>query len=436
MTLRVHPDEIVASDGSPLLAIAPQWNRVRLGEVAQVTNGYPFPSAQFGSSGDIPIIRIRDVGKTSSDTWLSGHFEPEYVVQPGTLLVGMDGDFRAAMWTGPPALLNQRVCKIEIRRPEVYSIQFLSYVLPGYLNAVHRATSAVTVKHLSSETLKALPLPCPPRAEQDSLVDAIEEQLSRVEAGMASLHNAQRRLACLPRRISDQLLKVVEEQGWPVVELGEVLATARYGTSTKCLPSGTGLPVVRIPNVQSGSLELQELKYAVDPALDLSSTMLSEDDVLIIRTNGSLSLIGRAAVVPRLDMPVSFASYLIRLQVDVERIRPRYLLACLESSDGRRQIERMAATSAGQYNLNLAKIRQCRIPLPDGDVQAQVVQSLRAAGEEIERLGGVVKAVSDRARVLRSAVLAAAFSGRLTDQLAGIDVNSDDPLEQPEALIV
>ena len=63
-------------------------------------------------------------------------------------------------------------------------------------------------------------------------------------------------------------------------------------------------------------------KYAIDATLDLG-TLLGElhelkGDILIIRTNGSRSLIGRAAVAESLPYPVAFASYLIQLKLDPE----------------------------------------------------------------------------------------------------------------------
>ena len=118
----------------------------------------------------MPLIRIRDVGKSGTDTWYAGDYDSRYVVEPGSTLVGMDGDFRVAQWQGPKALLNQRVCKLTIRKGSEYDERFLLYVLPGYLKAIHDFTSSVTVKHLSLEDNRRAPNsgPAPPRAEADS----------------------------------------------------------------------------------------------------------------------------------------------------------------------------------------------------------------------------------------------------------------------------
>lgn len=169
MTLRVSPDEIVANSTSPLLAIAPAWERVRLGDVAEITNGAAYKSTHFNNERrGMPLIRIRDVGKPQASTYFDGEYEDRHVVAHGDLLVGMDGDFRAARWEGPDSLLNQRVCRLRVLSDDRYSAALLAHVLQPYLDEIHKVTSAVTVKHLSSRTLQAPdPVAATERARSD-----------------------------------------------------------------------------------------------------------------------------------------------------------------------------------------------------------------------------------------------------------------------------
>ena len=206
MTLRLAPKDIVAQSTSPLLAIADWWERCRLGDVAVVTNGAAFKSASFNTLGDgLPLIRIRDVGQQQAPTHYSGDYEERHLVESGDLLIGMDGDFRIARWTGGRALLNQRVCRLQAHDPDLYCDRFLEYVLQPYLDEIHKVTSSVTVKHLSSRTVTELPIPLPPRAEQERIVAAIDEHFSRLDATDTALAVAQRRLDALRRSAAAEL---------------------------------------------------------------------------------------------------------------------------------------------------------------------------------------------------------------------------------------
>jgi type I restriction enzyme S subunit len=89
---------------------------------------------------EIPLIRIRDIGKNNSDTFYDGSYDSTYIVEAGDLLIGMDGDFNCDRWKGTNALLNQRVCKV-IVASKYYEPTFLDFVLPGYLKAINEQTS-------------------------------------------------------------------------------------------------------------------------------------------------------------------------------------------------------------------------------------------------------------------------------------------------------
>src|SRR6266487_450840 len=154
-------EALLASSDNPLLSSHSSWERVPLGLIASVQNGGPFKSSLFSTDRGLPLIRIRDLQHTSTACLYDGPYDPAFLVQPGDLLVGMDGDFRVARWTGRPGLLNQRVCRIVVRS-EYYDARLLELALQGYVDAIHKSTSSQTVTHLSSRTIEAIPLPLPP----------------------------------------------------------------------------------------------------------------------------------------------------------------------------------------------------------------------------------------------------------------------------------
>lgn len=159
----------------------------------EVQNGFPFESKYFNTSREgMPLLRIRDVVPGSTETFYSGPFDEQFLVQPGDVVVGMDGDFNVRVWRGPTALLNQRVCRLIPRGG--YSPRLLPLVLQGYLDAINARTSSITVKHLSSRTIGEIPLPVPPIGEQARLLESIESYVSRLDAAVDSLKRVQTKL--------------------------------------------------------------------------------------------------------------------------------------------------------------------------------------------------------------------------------------------------
>ena len=193
MALGLTPQQIIDKNTHPLLTISENWTRVHLNLVANVQNGYAFPSKDFSKNAGLPLIRIRDILKDETEDFYTGNYPLEFLVDKGDILIGMDGDFNASVWNGSKGLLNQRVCRV-IPFTNNYTDKFLVICLQPYLNAINSETSAVTVKHLSSKTIQQIPLPLPPLPEQRAIVSKIEQLFSDLDNGIENFKKAQEQL--------------------------------------------------------------------------------------------------------------------------------------------------------------------------------------------------------------------------------------------------
>ena len=91
--------------------------------------------------------------------------------------------------------------------------------------------------------------------------------------------------------------------------------------------------------------------------------LLSPGDVLVNRTN-SLELVGKAATFDRQDGEWAYASYVVRIQVDTERVLPEFVTATINSRIGRRYVLRTARRAIGMVNINAKEMAGFPIPLP------------------------------------------------------------------------
>lgn len=301
-------------------------------------------------------------------------------------------------------------------------------VLPAYLEItaqapqclvpIQAAVKATTKSHqrVRPDFILDQRIPVPSHEEQLRTIARVREAMERVEE-IESLQ--QERLRDSERLLGASLTEVFREttSKHPPRTLGSVLKDCRYGTSTKCRAEPDHVAVLRIPNVSSGVLSLEDLKYCARDAVDEAS-LLSQGDLLIIRTNGSPSLVGRTVVYqpdPSKISPktkVSFASYLIRLRFDESRCIPEFVRYYLASSAGRQAINRIRRSSAGQSNINSANIKLISLPLPGIDEQRRIVERLT----EIERASCALAIETDHnvdTKSLRTAILRQAFSGKL-----------------------
>ena len=280
---------------------------------------------------------------------------------------------------------------------------------------------------LTQAAMRRLPAPVPPLAEQRVIVEAIERMISHLDAARADIHRAHRRLMQLQGSALERLIRESRHYG-SETPLEHLWRTARYGTSERCTEDGRGMPVLRIPNVRNRRLLLTDLKHVADSAANVENAVVDAGDLLIIRTNGSKALIGRTAVVPELEERFACASYLIRLRLDDTRVEPAFVAAALEAPSIRSQLEKLAASSAGQYNLSVAKLKQISLPVPSHDVQRRLLDELGQQEIRLSRLTSTAESTNAWSATLRRSVLKAAFEGRLTS--AARNAQSLDDLQE------
>lgn len=122
-----------------------------------------------------------------------------------------------------------------------------------------------------------------------------------------------------------------------------------------------------------GSIEKEDLKFTTLSPQELQELRLVQDDLLMVRSNGSKSLLGRTAVVNSTVDGYAYAGYLVRLRVFLKYVYPEYLHLALDTNFVREQIEIPIRTTSGVKNINTTEIANLLLPLPPYKEQKRIV---------------------------------------------------------------
>ncbi|MET3842063.1 restriction endonuclease subunit S [Bradyrhizobium sp. OAE829] len=209
--------------------------------------------------------------------------------------------------------------------------------------------------------------------------------------------------------------------------LGQQLVDIRYGTAKKCDYEGGAVGVLRIPNVQLGKLQIDDLKSADFTSDELRKLRLEKGDILIIRSNGSLDLVGRSAVVDDAAVGMLFAGYLIRLRLDANLVIPEYAQLYLQATTVRELVERLAKSTSGVNNINSTQLQELPFLRPSMDEQREIVRVIGVAFSWIDRLASEATSARKLIDHLDQAILAKAFRGELVPQ---------DPNDEPASVLL
>lgn len=193
-------------DYLPFGGVMPEsWTKTGIYSLANIIYGAPFASKQFNTEGNgKPIIRIRDLKDQQFATYTTEVHPKGYLLRPGDIVVGMDGEFRPYIWGNDEAWLNQRVCVFENKRPKGKA--FLYFTIKPLLYAIEQTQVATTVIHIGKKDYDAFEIMLPDVATLDSFDSLTAPMIMRVVSN--SFENkrlAVMRDALLPRLMSGEI---------------------------------------------------------------------------------------------------------------------------------------------------------------------------------------------------------------------------------------
>jgi len=201
-TAAAFPDEFEAS----ALGLIPRgWKIGNVYDVAEVRYGAPFASKLFNTEGDgLPLVRIRDLRDESPGVWTPEIHPKGCKVYPGDIVVGMDGEFRAYLWGGEAAWMNQRICMF--RPANGHSAAFVRSVIAAPLAHVEATETATTVIHLGKGDIDRFRIVVPDREIAGAFATVCQPLYDRVVAGKQAMRSlVSVRDMLLPRLISGKL---------------------------------------------------------------------------------------------------------------------------------------------------------------------------------------------------------------------------------------
>jgi type I restriction enzyme S subunit len=243
-----------------------------------------------------------------------------------------------------------------------------------------------TIPNLSQSKLAELPVALPPLAEQKKIAEilstvqrAIEEQERIIQTTI------ELKKALMQKLFTEGLRNEAQKQteigpipeSWEVLPLERAAESFQYGTSVKCGYDLKGQPVLRIPNVAGGAVDIDDLKFGKPKPSEIGNLRLQSGDLLFVRTNGVKENAGRCSLFEDEVEDCYFASYLIRVRLDTRRLNPTFLNEYSRTEVGTSFLSGKAIRTAdGKFNINSGTLKTMLVPVPTIDEQKEIANIL------------------------------------------------------------
>ncbi|MGW3597130.1 restriction endonuclease subunit S [Streptomyces sp. NPDC005167] len=401
------------------------WHVRRVGDLVTLTNGFPFPSESFGPTGDIPLVRIRDLGDGPFETFVSGHVPASVVLRKGDVVIGMDGDFNLTVWDKGVAALNQRLCLLR-PRPGI-DMRFVAYALPSSLEIINDLTFSTTVKHLSSADVLSERIMLPSLEEQRRIADFLDAETARID-GLVDTEQrvldrlAERRTAGVVAAVSggehtgrrESTLAWLESipEWWQEVRVGLLARMGSGHTPSRLHPEwwvDCTIPWIttgEVKQVRNDRLEdLHETREKISELglANSAAELHPKGTVFLCRTAASAGYSG----VMGSDMATSQD---IVTWTCGPRLNPYYLLWCLRAM--RPDLLGRLAMGSTHKTIYVPDLQMLRVPLPSLEEQREIVDSIHQQNSRIDTLTDKVRRQIELLTERRQALITAAVTGQ------------------------
>lgn len=423
------------------------WAETTVGAIAVSLVDGPFgsnlKSEHYQPSG-ARVIRLQNIADGRFDdrdkAYISlSHFNnlKRHEAWPGDVLIAALGDIlpRACL---VPSDIGHSIVKADCFRLRPYRGilgKYITYILsaPQIRKIASTQIAGIGRPRLNLGKVSALRIPIPPTSEQERIVVAIEEQFSRLDAGVAALERAGQNLKRMRAAVLQAAvgggLTAARGKGWRRVALGDVLDGIHAGKSFKCAErpsSHDEWGVVKVSAMTWGEFREEENKTVIGDRLIDPRFEIRPGDLLVSRAN-TVEYVGAAVLVGRCRPRLLLSDKSLRL-VPNSDVLPEWLLICLRTSSARRYIENVATgTSDSMRNISQSKLRALKITLPPIEAQTHILAEVDRMMSQIEQLEKLLVGKRSSMQALRSSILAAACSGQLTSQ---------DPTDEPASALL
>ncbi|MFE9169398.1 restriction endonuclease subunit S [Streptomyces kebangsaanensis] len=415
--------------------------------------------------GGFPVLRLTaiadgkiDLGESKEGAWSAEQAEPFLVWRGDFLLSRGNGSKRLVGRgglvgnVGSPVAFPDTMIRVRLSSKLVSSSYFRllwdSPVVRRQIEAKARTTAGIY--KVNQAILEGVALPLPPLAEQRRIVEALEEQLSRLDAAEVNVRKVTRRIDVLLGRVTDFTADIAvgadepaapfpEEAGsidgqlpripanWRWTRLGELADVVGGVTKDKKKQSDPDLPEVpylRVANVQRGRLDLENVATIRVPPKKAEQLRLKVGDVLM-NEGGDRDKLGRGWVWRGEVSDAIHQNHVFRARIRQGLLMPELL--SWYANGAAKWFEENGKQSTNLASISLSKIKNLPVPVPPETEQGRIAERIeerlvqlrhaRVAAERVLRQGGK----------LRNALLRKAFEGNLVPQ---------DKADEPAAAVL
>lgn len=361
-------------------------------------------------------------------------FYNEYMFEDEKALMSCRGAYSGTMNLSlPKSFITNNSLIIETKLADI-SVKFVFYLYSALNKA--KLISGSAQPQVTVQAFNNYPVPVPPLAEQQRIVDRIESLFAKLDEARQKAQDAldsfeTRKAAILHRAFTGELTSQwrkehgVGMESWDYPRFEDCILKMQNGLAKRSGSSGTSFVVLRLANLSDNGFVTDDLREILLDEKEQKNYSLKDNDVLMIRVNGSKDNVGKQFLFYG-KLKWAFCDHIIRITYKTN-LSPKYMVYFSKTNAYRRYIEDNMVSSAGQNTISRKGMALLLIPIPLMDEQTEIVRILDNLLAKEQQAKEAAEGVLEQIDLIKKAILARAFRGEL---------GTNDPSEESAVELV
>jgi restriction endonuclease S subunit len=389
-----------------------EWKMVKLGDIAEVLRGSTITRKEV-TPGEVPVIAG---GQTPSCYHNVSNREGN------TITVSASGAYAGYVQYFEIPIFASDCSTIKVKDEHKFSPKFLFYMLQASQRDIYEFQRGSGQPHVYPSQLVGLSVPAPSIDEQHKIVEILEDHLSRLDAALADVKQAKVKAAQFRRSLLLSLVwpeYVESKDDWTRTTLGRVCQLVAGKTPSALERSIEGIDEHSrtVPFYKVGDMNLDP-EFLCKSRLYLSEKQIEERNMFVLPIGSVVFPKAGGAIATNKKRIVSVPGPIdlnCMAAIPIQGTIPKYLYWWFQSIN-------LETFADGSILPQLSKGKMSEIPLywPNPDIQEEVLMKLEQALSKNSQAIQLAELIEANSNSLRRSLLQAAFTGRLTEEVASV----------------